>query len=320
MKKLFVLNFIVLFFLALSFKSLNASATAIKDGAIVTTIKPIHSLVQGVLGDLGNSYLMVSGSQTLHGYILKPSDISAINNTNLVFYTDECIETFITKAKKNINKNATIVNLSNAEGVKKLQKRKGASWEKHEHHHEEDSHQHHEHDEHNCKLDGHLWLNPDNAIAFTKKIAEELAKAYPLHQQKFFENAQVQIAAIQATDKKTREDLAKLTPKNFIVFHDAYQYFEDYYGITASGSITIDPSISPSAKRVKEIKDKIAKLDVKCIFAEPVYNEKLVNLISEGREVKSITLDPEGASFNEGNNLYLEIMENLSNGIVGCFN
>lgn len=312
MKKLFLI--MLLFF---SIQANNSNAANIKDGVVVTTIKPIHSLVEVVLGDLGNSYLMVSGSQTLHDYILKPSDISAINNANLVFYTDECIETFIKSAKKNINKDSAVIRLSDADGVKKLAKRKGVNWERHEHHHEE---HHEEHEEHNCKFDGHMWLNPDNAIAFTKKIAEELAKAYPLHQQKFFENAQAQIAAIQARDKKTHEDLAKLTAKNFIVFHDAYQYFEDHYGLHASGSITIDPSISPSAKRVKEIKDKISKLDVKCIFKEPVFKEKLVNLISEGRDVKSISLDPEGASFNAGKDLYLEIMDNLSNGMQSCLN
>jgi zinc transport system substrate-binding protein len=318
MKKLFLIISLIF-----SIQPLNSTAANIKDGAVVATIKPIHSLVEGVLGDLGNSYLMVSGSQTLHGYILKPSDISAINNANLVFYTDECIETFIKNAKKNINKDATVIRLSDADGVKKLIKRKGVNWEIHEHHHDEhhEEHGHEEHhEEYNCKFDGHMWLKPDNAIAFTKKIAGELAKAYPLHQQKFFENAQAQIAAIQASDKKTRESLTKLTAKNFIVFHDAYQYFEDHYGLHASGSITIDPSISPSAKRVKEIKDKISKLDVKCIFKEPVFNEKLVNLISEGREVKSITLDPEGASFNAGKDLYLEIMDNLSDGMQSCFN
>ena len=67
-----------------------------------------------------------------------------------------------------------------------------------------------------------------------------------------------------------------------MVFHDAYQYFEHRFGLTAVGSITVSPEVQPSAKRLTEIRRKIAALDARCVFAEPRFQPNLVNAVIEG--------------------------------------
>jgi zinc transport system substrate-binding protein len=105
--------------------------------------------------------------------------------------------------------------------------------------------------------------------------------------------------------------MSGLENKSFIVFHDAYQYFEKAYNLKAVGSITLEPDESPSPKRIKEIRHKLIESEVKCVFREPQFSDRLVNVAIEGSSAKSGTLDPLGTDLMVGEGLYLELLKNL---------
>jgi zinc transport system substrate-binding protein len=106
--------------------------------------------------------------------------------------------------------------------------------------------------------------------------------------------------------------------KPFVVFHDAYQYFETRFGLTLAGSITVTPDTAPGAARIDELKGKISELGATCVFAEPNFQPTIINAITEGSAAKAGVLDPEGGALAEGPDLYPNLLRGLVTSLVDC--
>jgi zinc transport system substrate-binding protein len=293
-----------------------------EDLNVVATIKPIHSLVAQVMGDVGTPRLLVGGAASPHTYSMKPSDARALNAARVVFRVSEEIEPFTRKIVASLPKSVAVVTLAGAPGLKLLDKRSDDTFEAHDHGHHDHGHKdhghgHHDHD-HGPVRDGHVWLDPQNAAAMVREIARALSEAAPQHGAVFQANAEKTVAGIDALTKDIEAKLAPVKGKSFVVFHDAYQYFEQRFGLAAAGAITVSPEVQPSAKRLSEIRGKIKKLGVTCVFAEPQFKSKLVATVIEGTGAKAGTLDPEGASVEPGVDAYAALMRNLSQGLTTC--
>ena len=115
-----------------------------------------------------------------------------------------------------------------------------------------------------------------------------------------------------------RAQLGPAQGKPYIVFHDGYHYFEDRYGLTPVGSITVSPELSPGAKRLVEIRGRIRKEAALCIFAEPQFEPKLVRTVAQGTGARTATLDPLGAQLTPGPDAYFHLMRNLAKDLTAC--
>ncbi len=307
---------------------LAPSTVGAEDLKVVATIKPIHSLVAQVMGEVGRPRLLVGGAASPHTYSMKPSDARALNAARVVFRVSEEIEPFTRKIVASLPKSVAVVTLAGAPGLKLLDKRSGDTFEAHDHgdqgHHDhghkEHGHTDHGHDDHNggAVRDGHVWLDPENATAMVREIARALSEAAPEHAPVFQANADKTIAGIDALAEEIEAELAAVKGKSFVVFHDAYQYFERRFGLSAAGAITVSPEVQPSAKRLSEIRGKIKSLGVACVFAEPQFKSKLVATVIEGTGAKAGTLDPEGAAVEPGVDAYAALLRNLSQGLTSC--
>ncbi len=299
--------------------SFGVTSVQAEDLAVVTTIKPIHALVAQVMGTVGEPMLLVGGTSSPHTYSLKPSDAQALNRARLVFRVSEDIEPFTRKIVAALPSSVKVVTLADAPGVVRLEKRRGNTFEAHHHageHHDEDGDD--DHAEAKPVRDGHVWLDPNNGIAIVREIARALKEALPDQAATFDANAAAAIAEIEAAAKEIDAELAPVKDRPFVVFHDAYQYFEERFGVSAAGAITISPDVQPSAKRLAEIRQKIKALNVRCVFAEPQFKSKLVATVLEETGAKAGTLDPEGASVAAGPHGYTTLLKNLARGLTSC--
>ncbi|MCB1549767.1 MAG: zinc ABC transporter substrate-binding protein, partial [Hyphomicrobiaceae bacterium] len=192
---------------------------------------------------------------------------------------------------------------------------KGAK-DDHDHDHEkaEADHDHHHHGE----FDAHVWLDPMNAKAMVHEIVEALVAADPANAAKYEANAKKVSARLDALVAEVSVDLKPAKGKGFIVFHDAYQYFENRFGVTAAGSITVSPEVIPGAERVREIHAKVKDLGAACVFAEPQFEPKLVSTVTEGTAARSAVLDPLGADLQDGPDLYFGLIRNLATSMRDC--
>ena len=284
---------------------------------IVVTIKPLHSLVTGVVGNTAKTHLMVSGNQSPHGFKFKPSQVKLLNNSAVVFYIGDTFETFMEKAFDNIPSNVVKVPVAEKARLKLLPYREGGAWEEDKHEGHDHGHEGH-HDEGGGDM--HVWLDPDNAIKMIKAITRELSKVYPENRDIYKANARSYVQKITALDSELSAALSNSKKFPFIVFHDAYQYFEKHYGLNGVGSITFDPHDFSSPKRLKEIRGKLNEMSAACVFSEPQFSDRVVRTVIKGTSAKTALIDPLGSNIKGGPNLYFELLSEMAGSFKRCFN
>lgn len=291
-----------------------SSAAMAEVPKVVVSVKPIHALVSAVMGDLGTPALIVSGAASPHTYSLKPSDAQALQAADLVFWTGHGLELFLEDSIATLAPKATIIELSNSPGITLLPPRESGTFEQHADEPAEEEGGAHE------ELDMHFFLDPANAKTMVAVIATSLATADPDHADAYRANAAAETADLDALIAETTAKLAPIKDRPFVVFHDAYQYFEKRFGLNVAGSVTVSPEITPGADRINAIRDKLKTLSAACVFAEPQFDPRLVNVLIEGTSAKEGVLDPEGATLDAGPGLYRELIENVATSLVDCLN
>jgi len=321
-------TFIISIFTAtlLTFSNLNAEVK------VVASIKPIHSLVSYVMDGVGKPSIIVDGSNSPHNFNLKPSNAKDIENADIIFWVGEDIENFLEKPLKSISKKAKIIEMMDIKGINKLKFRERNIFEEHEEHDDhghgkKDKHDDHghgkkdKHDDHghghaHGEYDPHIWLDPHNAEVMVEEIAKQLAAIDPQNAAAYKKNSKNAIEDIEKLIKETKKDMKKGI--SYIVFHDAYQYFEKEFNVSALGALTLNTDVAPGAKQISEIKEIIEHENVKCLFSEPQFNPDIINSIAKGTNVKIGVLDPLGANLDNGKELYFKLIKDISSSLKKC--
>lgn len=292
---------------------------------VVVSIKPIHSLVASVMKGIAEPELVLKGAGSPHTYQMKPADAELLQNADIVFWVGPELEKFLEKPIESLASDAKVVELEDAPGLLKLPMREGGSFEAHddgdEGHGEEEGHAHeghghagHEHGEH----DAHIWLNTANAKALAAAISATLSESDPGNAPRYAANLAVLDKQLDALAGELKATVAPVKDKPIVVFHDAYQYFEKEFDINVAGSITVSPETLPGAARISEIHEKLKGLAAACVFAEPQFEPKLVNVVIEGTSARTGTLDPEAATLTEGPDLHFELMRGIAGSLKNC--
>lgn len=418
------MNKSAILFSSVAFSVFSATA-AWSEVSVVTSIKPIHSLVAAVMDGAGTPDLLVEGGASPHTYSLKPSQAAKLEQADVIFWVGPQIETFLEKPIESIAHDAKNITLMQTPDLVLLENRSNEAFEAHDHdhghhsdeahhekkhddhaghekheedhadhghgdekhddhashekheaehadhahgdekhhdhashekheedhadhghgdekHHDHASHEKHEeehadhahgdekHDDHashgghaghsedSYAYNAHIWLDPENAKILTGKIKDTLVEIDPENAARYQENATAAIARLDDLTKEIETGLASAQGKGFVVFHDAYPYFENRFGVSAVGSITVSPEVTPGAERIGAIRAKVKELGATCVFAEPQFEPKLVSVILEGTDAKSGTLDPLGATLEAGPALYAELLRTMAGSLKEC--
>ena len=294
---------------------LLAPAPVLAAPNVVATIKPLQSLVAMVMAGVGEPTLLVRGAASPHAYSLRPSDAEALGKADLVFWTGHGMELFLEDKLATLAPNATLVDMSESEGLTLLPLREGGTFEPHA---DDAAHAGDHAGTHGNERDMHYFLDPENARVMLRAIAAALSKADPADAAAYAANAEKADATLAALSADIATKLAPVQGKPFIVFHDAYQYFEARFGVQAAGSITVSADLAPGAGRVRDIREKLKTLGAACVFAEPQFDPARIAVFLEGTGAKAAELDPEGASLTEGAGLYPALVTALAENLVSC--
>ena len=187
-----------------------------------------------------------------------------------------------------------------------------------DHDHDKHAKKHDDHDDHEMKDDVHIWLSPENAVKIINKVKKELSLYYPKNAKIYNKNSEVMIDKIKKLKTEIAKDLAPIKDKPYVVFHDAYQYFEKEFGLNAVGSVALEGDIASSPKQVSYIKEKIVKLKASCVFQEPQFDSKLVKIVVEGTNAQIGTLDPLGVGIKGEKDFYLQLLRNMAKSLKDC--
>ena len=325
---------------------LTAPAAMAAELNVVTSIKPVHSLVSAVMEGVAEPSLIVKGAGSPHTYTMRPSDAQALENASVIFWIGEGLEAFLDGPIETVGSRAKVIELGDLDGLTKLELREGGAFEAHDHDHEagEEDHNHdeagHDHDDdnhghdeaghdddddkdhaghhHDDETDMHLWLDPLNAKVFVTEIAEALSEADPENAARYAANAEAVETGLDALIEEIDAELTPVRGKPFIVFHDGYHYFENRFDVEAAGSITVNPDTAPGAQRIAEIQQKIAELGATCVFTEPQFEPRVISVVTEGTGAKAGELDPLGAALEDGPDLYPSLIRNIAGSLRDC--
>ncbi len=307
----------------------SLSFTANAEINVVASVKPVHSLVSGVMEGIGRPDLIVKGAASPHTYSLRPSQARQLEDADLVFWMGHELEHFLEQPLEAIATKAHIVELIDSSKLKKIKMREGGMFDAHAHddndehegHDDHDEHEgHDDHDEHegHGEFDVHVWLDPENAKVLVNEIKLALIELDPVNASKYESNSNKMNTKLDQLMDEVSNKLKSEQGKGYVVFHDAYQYFEQRFGMSAVGSITVSPEVTPGAKRIRELKEKITELNAHCVFSEPQFEPKLVSTVVEGTQANTGVLDPLGASINDGPELYFTLIHNMADSLHEC--
>ena len=310
---------------------------------VVTSIKPIHSLVSYIMEGVGSPDLIVDGYNSPHGFSLKPSHAKMLQEADIVIYVGEGLEEFLEKPLASLAQNAVKFELLKQSGMKKLKFRERNIFEGHDDHddhghgkkkkddHDDhDDHDHdkkakkedhddHGHDDHghgHGEFDPHIWLDPMNAKIIIKKVTNQLSKLDKDNSSTYKSNSKKALKEIDNLIKQVKSDISK--DAKVVVFHDAYQYFEKRFDVNIIGALTVNTDVLPGAEQLAEIREVIEHEKVTCVLSEPQFNPDIVKTIANDTNINMVVLDPLGAKLDKGKTLYFNLISNISSSLKNC--
>ncbi|NIZ62589.1 zinc transporter [Sedimentitalea sp. CY04] len=319
---------------------------------VATDIAPVHGLVARVMQGVGTPDLVVQPGASPHGYSMRPSEALALNRADFVFWMGEALTPWLEGSVETLAADATVVELLDSDGVIALPFREGARFAAHDDHHAEEGHEdaheegehdhdghedaheegEHDHDGHDYGhedgghdhdhghegVDPHAWLSPENGKLWLDLIATELTKHDPDNAEAYRANAVAGRAEIDQAVVTVDAGLAPLRSGGFVVFHDAYQYFEASFDLSALGAISLSDASSPSPARIAEVRDTVAELGASCVFSEPQFNPGLVATVLDGTGAKTAVIDPMGTEIPLGPQFYTTLLMDLGQRMADC--
>ncbi|SFR65045.1 zinc transport system substrate-binding protein [Marinobacter daqiaonensis] len=301
------------FAVALFFTLLSFGVSAAVPPRVATDITPVHSLASMVMDGVGPVDLVIQPNTSPHHHSLRPSEAQALQEADLVIWMGEDFTPSLANSIASLAPDARSVALLELNETLVRSYREGATFEGHDDHGDHGEHEGHGHH------DPHAWLDPENARAWLGVIARELAELDPANADTYRRNAARAQVALAGLQSQLAHGVDALGDLRFIVFHDAYQYFEKRFGLEAQGAIALGDASKPGAARVNRLREVARALAIQCVFTEPQYNSALVrSVFSSTGVVVSPVLDPLGSSLEPGPELYGALLEQIVESLESC--
>lgn len=294
--------------------SLGAVQTA--DATVVASLKPVGFIASAITDGVTDTEVLLPDGASGHDYSLRPSDLKRLKNAELVVWVGPGMEAFMEKPIRETDERKKIT-MASLDGVKPLLiKERDDDEHGHGHHagHDEKGDAHH----HNAGYNMHLWLSPEIALLTAVAIHDKLVELMPQSRARLDANLKDFKAQLARTDKQITNELTPLEGKGYFVFHDAYSYYEKYYGLRPLGYFTINPEIQPGARRLDEIRTQLVQKKATCVFVEPQFRPAIVEAVARGTSVRMGTLDPLGNGIKPGKESYSQFLTGLADQYASC--
>lgn len=287
----------------------TASNGQTKELNVVTSIKPIHSLVSRVMGDLGEPELLVQGGVTPHIFRMKPSDFRKIVNADVLFYISPKFETFLKSASTTNSNTLNTIAFAEQEGIILHPFRTSKIWFS-----EGDIDDEHMHSD----MDLHIWLDPSNTRRIVTIIEETLSEIDPDNTVTYVKNANLLIKELYEQEELIRELLRPLRDSPMIVYHDAFQYYEKAFSLRSFGAIQLKSDETPSVKHLTALKKIATERDVTCVLAIPGTHPRIAMAVMGDTKAGYVVVDHLGQYLEPGPESYFQLMFEITQRILDC--
>lgn len=296
---------------------------------VLASVKPLGFIASSIADGVTDTQVLVPAGASPHDYSLKLSDIQKVKAADLVLWVGEDIDSFLDKPVSQIDRKKviTIADLADVEPLLTKAHHEHFHEEgehahkhehKHEHEHEHEHEHHHDHDDEGLTTNWHVWYSPAISQIVAQKVADKLTEQFPDKKALIAQNLANFNRTLAEQSDKIKAQLAPFADKGFFVFHDAYSYFNDAYGLKQSGYFTINPLVAPGAKTIAHIKEEIEEHRVNCLFAEPQFTPKVIESLAQSTKVNVGKLDPIGDSVALGAGSYANFLQATAESYAQC--
>jgi len=246
------------FFLALSLVS-TAHAQSLK---IVTSIKPLQLIAIAVTGDANGVDSLLDARFSPHDYQFRPSDRAALQQADVVFWVGPGFETFLRGPLATLPQHVRVVALQDAAA--------------------------------SATDDGHVWMDPLQAVAIARRMAAELGERVPAQRERWQRNAEQLAAALSREDASLRQQFADAQPlRQFLVTHDTYHYFEKRYRLRHAAALADNAEQPSGVRNMLQVQKLVSDGTIGCVFREPQYEPKVLQSLVRTRPgLNVVTVDP----------------------------
>jgi zinc transport system substrate-binding protein len=286
-----------IFFITLVLLVSSARSAAALD--VLTSIKPIQLITNELTLGVSSPEVLLGLNTSPHDYALKPSDVKRIHNAQLVIWFGRNLEPFLDKI---LQSQPEVLTISQIEGLPLRQ---------YDSEHEDDGHNH-------GSTDPHFWLGIAVAKETAKAISAKLVELDPEHRQQYEDNLKKFLSDLAKTDQQIALRLAPVAKQPYFVFHDAYGYFEEHFGLTNIGHFTVSPERKPGAKTLIKIRTQLANHQAKCVFSEPQFQPAVIKTVIGNSPVSIGVLDPLATQIEVKKGGYFEFLKGISESYYGC--
>jgi zinc transport system substrate-binding protein len=276
---------------------------------VLTSIKPLQLIAAAVQDGVGVPEVLLPPGASPHNYALRPSDVRKVQSVDLLYWIGPDMEGFLPRVLK--GRSLPAVAVQNLPGLKLRR------FAEDSHSHAEEANEH-DHDHRPGSLDAHLWLSPVNARVIAAKIATDLSAADPANAPRYQSNLKAFDERLDALDLRLKARLAGVAGKPYFVFHEAFDYFEDAYGLKHTGVFSVAAEVQPGAQHVAAMRSRLQEVGKTCVFSEPPLRPRLAETLVAGLPVKLAELDALGGYTPATAQGYEQVLEKLGNDLAGC--
>ncbi|MHC8374750.1 zinc ABC transporter substrate-binding protein [Pseudomonas sp. MDT1-16] len=279
------------------------------DVKVLTSIKPLQLIAAAVQDGVAIPEVLLPPGASPHNYALRPSDVRKVQSVDLVYWIGPDMEGFLPRVLK--GRTLPSVAVQDLPGLKLRRFAKDSP----SHAEEADEH---DHDHRPGNLDSHLWLSPVNARVIANKMAADLSAADPSNAARYQSNLKAFDERLDAMDLRLKARLAGIAGKPYFVFHEAFDYFEDAYGLKHAGVFSVAAEVQPGAQHVAAMRTRLQEVGKTCVFSEPPLRPRLAETLVAGLPVKLAELDALGGYTPATAQGYEQVLEKLGNDLAGC--
>lgn len=275
---------------------------------ISASIRPLQSIIANIVDGSKEVDLIIDQNESIHHYQLKPNKVMTLTNSDIIVLIDKDFEIFLDKFLTQLDKNISVIEVAKLPNIKLLKSEEKCS------HHEDDEDHHHA-----FEYDYHLWLDIENVKTISKELTNIFIQRYPQSAEVFNHNLSLLLKKLDNLDSIIRAKTLLSKDKNFIVTHDAYEYFINRYGLNKPKSISIDHDHNIGARDLLSLQQAIESEKVVCVFEEPQFDSKIIAKLQQNTKVKIGQLDAEWGALNiPTKDVYFNIMESLADSFSKC--
>lgn len=283
--------------------------TAQAEVKVLTSIKPLQLIAAAVQDGVAIPEVLLPPGASPHNYALRPSDVRKVQSVDLVYWIGPDMEGFLPR----VLNGRTLPSVA----VQDLPGMKLRRFAEDSHSHAEEADEH-DHDHRPGSLDAHLWLSPVNARVIATKMAADLSAADPANAARYQSNLKAFDERLDALDLRLKKRLADVEGKPYFVFHEAFDYFEDAYGLKHTGVFSVAAEVQPGAQHVAAMRARLQEVGKTCVFSEPPLRPRLAETLVAGLPVKLAELDALGGYTPATAQGYEQVLEKLGNDLAGC--